>query len=260
MLHKISRAFGMLVASLIIFATHTTSASETGRVVASDAIQPHLAIDNDGAVYVVFIHDGNICVSVSKDKGLSFSEPAIAIDVKGRARGGMQRGPRIGVDAKRHLIVTAPVTFDDAEYEKKYPTADLYFVTSTDDGESWSQPQRVNEVPKKASESLHWMAVSPTGDAHVAWLDRRSRHGRGQDIYYAKISGGLVGENIKIASTVCECCAPGLAVDGDSNPFVAFREGGEKPSREIYATHSQDKGRSFSQPMQVNRINSKEDG
>ena len=256
MFHRISCFVGFI----LIVAAHTALGSEGGRVIAKDAIQPHIAIDNEAAIYVVFIHDGNICVSASKDKGASFSEPVIAIDVKGRARGGMQRGPRVGVDAQRHLIVTAPVTFDDAEYEKKYPTADLYFVTSSDGGTTWSPPQRVNEVPKKAPEALHWMAVSPTGEAHVAWLDLRSRQGRGQDIYYAKIDDGLVGENIKIASTVCECCAPGLAVGGDNNPFVAFREGGEKPSREIYATRSADKGRVFSQPVQVNQTNSKEHG
>ena len=33
--------------------------------------------------------------------------------------------------------VTAPVTFDDAEYKKRYPTAELFFVRSTDGGRTW---------------------------------------------------------------------------------------------------------------------------
>jgi hypothetical protein len=256
--HKIRIQLAMLVGVLLIFAVH--SVEGRGLMIVSEAIQPHVAVDNDGDIYVVFIHEGNICVSVSRNRGVNFSAPVIAIDVKGRARGGMQRGPRIGVDARKNLTVTAPVVFDDAEYEKQYPTADLYLVTSRDGGQTWSEPIRVNEVPKKAPESLHWMGVAPTGEAHIAWLDLRSRQGPGQDVYYAKVTDGKVGENIKIASTVCECCAPGLAVSSDGNPFVAYREGGQKESREIYATYSADNGRSFSEPVQLNREPSNEHG
>ena len=105
------------------------------------------------------------------------------------------------------------VTFDDAEYEKRYPTADLYLVRSTDGGKMWSTPRQVNEVTKQAPEALHWMAVAPRGEVHVAWLDRRDREQSGQDIYYSTVVDGEVGTNVKVARTVCECCAPGLAID-----------------------------------------------
>jgi hypothetical protein len=219
-----------------------------------------MVIAGDGTIYVTFIHRGNICVAVSRDGGASFSKPAVAIDVKGRAKGGAQRGPRIGVDAKGHVKVTAPVTFDEAEYQKRYPTAELYLVTSADGGKTWTKPLQVNEVAKKAPEALHWMAVAPSGDVHVAWLDLRDRDGRGQDIFCAKVSGSRVGKNIKVASTVCECCAPGLAVDPNGNPFIAYREGGTKSSREIFAIRFTDNGGSFGSPVQLNRRPSMEDG
>src|SRR5262245_10841812 len=82
--------------------------------IVSDAIQPHMAIDHEGGIYVTFLHKGNISVSLSRDGGKSFSKPVIAIDVQGRMKGGMHRGPRIGVDAKKNLVVTAPAVFDDA--------------------------------------------------------------------------------------------------------------------------------------------------
>jgi hypothetical protein len=228
--------------------------------IATDAIQPQVAIDAEGNIYVAMLHKGNIAVSVSTDRGKSFSEPVVAIDVKGRMKGGRQRGPRIGVDAKKNLVVTAPAVFDEAEFQRKYPTADLYVVTSKDGGKSWTKPVRVNEVPKKAPESLHWLAVTPSGEAHVAWLDLRGRQGPGQDIYFAKVVNGKVSKNNSIATDVCECCAPGLAVDSSGNPFVAFREGGKKPSREIFAIRSANKGASFSRPVQLNKDPSQEDG
>jgi hypothetical protein len=227
--------------------------------IVSDAIQPQMVI-SDGGIYVVFIYKGNIAVSVSRDEGRSFSSPVIAIDVKGRGRGGAHRGPRIGVDAQNHLTVTAPLTFDDAEYKRRYPTADLFFAHSTDGGKTWTRPVQVNEVAKKAPEALHWMAVAPSGESHVAWLDMRSREKAGQDIFYARLADGKVGQNHKVASTVCECCAPGLAVDADANPFLAFREGGDRSSREIFARHSSDGGRTFTEIVQVNRTKTLEHG
>jgi hypothetical protein len=150
--------------------------------------------------------------------------------------------------------------FDEAEFRNKYPTADLYVVTSKDGGQTWTQPVRVNEVAKKAPESLHWLAVTPAGEAHVAWLDRRDREGPGQDVFYAKVVDGRVGKNVQVASTVCECCAPGLAVDESGNGLVAFREGGQKSSRELFAVRSADHGRTFSNPVQINGSPTQEDG
>lgn len=231
-----------------------------GLVVARDASQPHAAIDSDGNIYVVFIQGGNIKVAVSTDKGKTFGEPVIAIDNNGRARGGMHRGPRIGVDAKKTLTVTAPLCFDEAEFKKPYPTAELWFVQSTDGGKTWSKPVRINEAEKKAPEALHWMAVAPGGEVHVAWLDMRDRKTEGQDLYYARIKDGKVGRNVKIAQTVCECCAPWVSVDDKGNPIVAFREGGQKPSREIFAMRSTNKGESFGPPVRLNTQPSKVGG
>jgi hypothetical protein len=104
------------------------------------------------------------------------------------------------------------------------------------------------------------MTVSPSGVAHVAWLDRRDCEKSGQDIYYATVVDGEVGANEKIATTVCECCAPGLTVDAAGNPLVAYREGGTNPSREIFARWSTNGGRSFGEAMQINKQKTLENG
>lgn len=203
-------------------------------VVAADAAQPHLAMDPDGAIVAVFIRGGNIECSTSSDGGKTFSAPVVAIDAKGRARGGMQRGPRVAVDGQKTVYVTAPLTFDDAEFQKRYPTQDLFLATSTDGGKTFGKPAMVNDVPKKAPESLHWLAAGADG-AYVAWLDLRARE-KGQDLFLAKITekGKKISRNMPAASALCECCAPGLAVDPKGNPVLAYRDGAGKSSRPIF--------------------------
>ncbi len=229
-------------------------------LVSADAKQPSVAVDGEGRVFVAYLHGGNVVVSASADRGATFAAPVVAIDAKGRARGGRQRGPRLGVDGKGRLTVTAPLTFDEEENQKKYPSPEVYLATSSDGGVTWSSsPVRVNEVEKKAPEGLHASRVAADGTVHVAWLDLRGRRGKGQDLWYARVVDGKVGSNVRVAEEVCECCAPGLALDGAGNPLLAWREGGEKDSRELFSLRSTDGGATFGKPVRINRTPTKED-
>lgn len=229
-------------------------------VVARDAVQPHLAVDGKGTLHAVFLRNGNIEIASSADRGMSFSEPRVAIDAKGKARGGMQRGPRVAVDGKGTVYVSAPLSYDPAEWAKRYPTQDLYLATSADGGRSFGAPVMVNDQPKKAPESLHWLAASPGDGAFVAWLDIRARE-KGQDLFLAKITeqGKKISRNAPLATALCECCAPGLAVDAKGNPIVAFREGGGKTNRPIGLLISKNGGTSFGAPVRLNTEDSKVD-
>ena len=237
---------------LALLALPATRQESEPVVIAKDALQPHLAADPDGAFYCAFLRNGNIEVATSSDGGKTWSAPAVAIDAKGKARGGMQRGPRIGVDDRKRVTVTAPVCFDPKELKAPSPKSDLWIARSTDGGRTFGPPARVNEKPGTAAEALHALAVAPSGEAHVAWLDARGR-AKGQDLYYAKIAEGKPGPNVKVGDTVCECCAPGLALDGTGNPTLAWRDGGPTDSRPLWFVTSKDGGKSFTPPLQVNQ-------
>lgn len=225
------------------------SASPRATVIASGAIQPHLAASEDGSFFAVFIRNGNIECSTSADKGTTWSAPVVAIDAGGKAKGGMQRGPRVAVDAKKIVYVTAPICFDEAEFAKQYPTQDLYLAVSTDGGKSFSKPVQINEVSKKAPESLHWLAAAPNGDVFVAWLDMRQQV-KGQDLAWVKITdqGRKIGKNQIIPGPLCECCAPGLTVDAKGNPMLIYRESGKRNRAVLLAA-----GPSFSRVARVNQ-------
>jgi hypothetical protein len=228
-------------------------------LVAKEAAQPHLVADKEGAFYCAFLRNGNIEVSTSSDDGKTWSAPVVALDAKGKARGGMQRGPRIGVDDRKNVFVTAPVCFDPDQQREVYPKADLWLALSTNGGKTFEPPVQINEKAGTAPESLHAMSVAPSGEVHVAWLDMRDRK-EGQDLYYAKVAGGKPGKNLKLAATLCPCCAPGIAIDGAGNPAVAWRDGGPMESRPVWIAASKDGGKSFRAPARVHQGETKVPG
>lgn len=241
---------------MMLFLLALLAATPDGAVViARDAIQPHLAAAEDGTLHAVFIRNGNIEVASSADRGKTWSAPAVAIDARGKAKGGMQRGPRIAVDAKKTVYVTAPLCFDEAEFAKRYPTQDLYLAVSTDQGKVFSKPVQINEAAKKAPESLHWLAAAPGGDVFVAWLDMRQTE-KAQDLAWVKISdqGRKVGKNQILTGPLCECCAPGLAVDAKGNPAIIYRESGKKNRPIVLAG-----GAALSRVVRVNQAESRVD-
>jgi hypothetical protein len=221
--------------------------------VAQGATQPHLAIGEKGEIYAVFISGGNTQFSISTDKGKTFSRPVVAIDGGGKVTGGCQRSPRVGVDAKGTIYVTDPLA--------RHP--DLVLAVSTDGGKTFSNPVVVNDAPKQNEEALHWLAVSPGGDVHVAWLDRRLRgNNPGKDLAYAKVTdqGKRVHKNVMLQGPICECCAPGLATDAKGNPVLVYREGGKQSNRQVFIAISPNGGTSFPKVARLNQGESKVDG
>jgi hypothetical protein len=237
-----------LLLILLLGVVRSDGAGISGPVkVASEAIQPHMAIGNNGSIYVVFIRRGNIDVAVSHDKGQTFSAPVTAIDAQGKAGGGCQRGPRIGVDANRIVYITDPLS--------KWP--DIVLAVSSDGGKAFSKPRPVNDVPDQSGEALHWLAVSSAGELQVAWLDRRLRGERpGKDLACAKVTGEgtNVHANLVLPGPICECCAPGVAVDGRGNPSIVYREGQIQANRQIFLVTSTNGGTSFMPPARVNGV------
>jgi hypothetical protein len=219
--------------------------------VAKDAIQPQLAQDADGTFYCVYIRGGNVELTVSSDGGATWSAPVTAIDADGTAKGGRQRGPRIGVDAKKNVTVTAALCFDEKARKEKNPPNELWLARSEDGGKTFGKPVRVNDADGTARESLHQLAVARDGTAHVVWLDERG--GKGNSLWHSRVTEGKPGRNAKISPPVCPCCAPGIALDGKGNPLVIYREMADDGSREIFLTTSRDAGRSFTPPNRVNR-------
>jgi hypothetical protein len=85
---------------------------------------------------------------------------------------------------------------------------DVWFIKSTDGGNTWSEIKKVNDDPPGKHQFLTWMTVDQkTGIIYFVFYDRRNYSDNQTDVFIAKSTdGGETFENIKISA----------------NPFLPF--------------------------------------
>ena len=179
-------------------------------------------------VVVTFGSGSGIYFASSTDGGHRFSSPLKMAD-SGALALGHHRGPRINLlpDA---IVISAVLS------------GNLIAWRSTDHGKTWARSSAINDVPDAAKESLHAMASDPHGVLFAAWLDGRAS---GTRLYgsLSKDGGRTWSKNVHIYSspdgTICQCCAPSVAIDETGEIWVMFRNVLDG-DRDLYLTHSAD--------------------
>ncbi len=80
---------------------------------------------------------------------------------------------------------------------------DVFFVKSTDGGNTWSSPLRVNDDQTTRHQFFTWMTVDQsTGHIWAMFYDRRNTTGDATDVYVAKSTdGGDTFENFKVSQS-----------------------------------------------------------
>lgn len=80
---------------------------------------------------------------------------------------------------------------------------DVFFSSSTDEGQTWSTPVKVNDTP--ANDTTHqfytWMAVDPYDRIHVVWHDTRAGGRIGQYYAYSTDFGQTWSQNYRASDT-----------------------------------------------------------
>lgn len=172
--------------------------------------QPRLALDGRGRVWLAHGEGSDVFVARSDDGGKTFA-PAIKIATVPKLMLGMRRGPRLVVHEDR---LTVTVIGEE-----------LIAFSSTDAGKTWSEPATINDVPGSAREGLHDLALSPTGELFVTWLDLRN--GRTELWGASSADGRAWKANARIYAspekTICECCHPSALFDARGALAVMWR-------------------------------------
>jgi hypothetical protein len=172
--------------------------------------------------------------------------------------GGLQ--PQVAVDSLGtvHLI-----------YLKGDPAgSDVFYVRSTDDGQTWSNPIRVNRVPGSAIalgtvRGAH-LAVGRNGRVHVAWMGSKDAEPKAPNgkppMLYARLSASgdsFEPERNLISSHVGVDGGGSVAADEAGNVYVAWhapeRPGGKEQDRRVWVARSTDDGVTFAPEVALSK-------
>ena len=206
-----------------------------------DVHEPQAAVDAQGRVFVVYATPKLVSISVSSDSGATFGAP-IAVGEIGKIAVGMRRGPRVVATANSVVVSAIGGARGDGH------DGDLVAWRSTTGGVRWEFPARVSDYPGSAREGLHAMAAGPKGEIACAWLDVRS--GKSEVFCALSADEGKTFSADRLVyrspeGSVCECCAPSIAIDAHGALHVMFRNELDG-ARDLYVTDSSDGGKTFS--------------
>ena len=166
------------------------------------------AVAPDGTLYVAYFGflplggepEPGIFLSVSRDGGQSFAGPYLVSRVNFWTPGFCQSGPygfrtaplpSIAVGARGEVYVAYNSATGTLTAGPSDPS-DIFFVSSSDGGRTWSRPVKVNDDNTTAGQFMPWIAFRKSDSTlHIAWIDQRySRDYFGYDIFYASSSDG----------------------------------------------------------------------
>ncbi|MEM6802177.1 MAG: sialidase family protein [Bacteroidota bacterium] len=165
------------------------------------------AVGPKGEIYVAWALNEKIYFDKSTDKGMSWMEKDIVvadqpggwtIDIPGLNRSnGM---PVLACDVSK-ADTRGNLYINWADQKHGEEDTDIWLSKSTDGGNSWSAPKRVNDDPPGKQQFLTWMSIDQTtGYIYIVFYDRRNHEGLETDVYIAySTDGGENFTNVKIS-------------------------------------------------------------
>lgn len=167
------------------------------------------AVGPNGEVYVAWVGPEGIVLDKSLDQGLTWLDEDIYItDVPG---GWAFNIP--GISRCNGLPITkcdlsggpyhGTIYVNWSDQRNGTDDTDVWLAKSTDGGETWSTPVRVNDDPPGKQQFFTWMDVDQvTGDLWFVWYDRRNYNDNNTDVYMAvSRDGGESFINFKVSET-----------------------------------------------------------
>ena len=166
-------------------------------------------VDLEGRIYVTWARNGGIYLDRSYNGGETWlyndllvtkQEAGWTMDIPGISRcNGM---PVLAIDnspSKSHGSLY--IVYAD---QKNGPEdTDIFFARSTNKGDYWPAPKRINRDEPGRHQFLPWMAVDQqTGHIYIVYYDRRAYEDLRTDVYLAySFDGGNSFKEVKISET-----------------------------------------------------------
>jgi hypothetical protein len=207
---------------------------------------PRIALLEDNRPVVYWGKTGanpTLYISVWKDG--SFKDP-VALNTNGIEPnlwgGGL--GPQIAAQGNTIFLVF-----------EKYGEG-IYCIKSDDEGESFSNPVKADELPTGRFATLPSVAIDPSGNPIVSFITADAFE---QDALYEitkSTDGGLsfplptVANMAADGGKVCECCPASIAAVSDDELYLGFRNN-DNNVRDMWVSKSTDGGLNFTESVDI---------
>lgn len=148
---------------------------------------PSASFDENGRLWVAFVHDQHVYVSHSDDRGSSFS-PAVQVNAvaEDTEYNGENRPKMVTRDGRTILLSWTTKT------SPKF-TGEIRFTRSIDGGRSFETPRTINDDKLFTGHRFESLFLTESGHIYLAWIDKRDLEASllqdktyvGAAIYYA---------------------------------------------------------------------------
>lgn len=163
----------------------------------------------DGEIYVSWSYNDKIYFDRSKDGGTNWLKKDVVvadqpggwtIDISGLNR---SNGMPV-IDCDRSMgNYSGSIYVNWSDQRNGTEDTDIWLSRSLDQGDTWSDPIRVNNDGTGSHQFLSWMSIDQTsGYLYLVFYDRRNHHDDTTDVYLAySMDGGSSFVNIKISES-----------------------------------------------------------
>ncbi|MEM9858349.1 MAG: sialidase family protein [Bacteroidota bacterium] len=167
------------------------------------------AVGPQGYIYVAWAFDEKIYLDRSYDKGKTW----LRNDIMVRSQPGGWSFDVPGINRTNGMPVliadNSPTQYQGMLYlnwsdqQNGENDTDIWFARSSNGGDTWTVPKKVNDDEGGKHQFLSWMAQDyTTGYLYILYYDRRAYDDNQTDVYLAySNNGGVTFENVKISET-----------------------------------------------------------
>ena len=185
------------------------------------------AIGPNGEVYVTWAFDEKLYFDKSLDGGTTWGNDKVISDQPGGWTIDIPGIPRCnGMPITEVDLSDGPnrghIYVNWGDQRNGIDDTDIWIAKSSDSGNTWTPPKRVNDDLAGKHQFLSWMDVDPlTGYIYIVFYDRRAYSDNATDVYLAySTDGAMTFTNIKISEKPFTPTIGGFF--GDYNDISAY--------------------------------------
>lgn len=215
---------------------------------ASSSSSPRLGLWVPNTVFALTVagdeSQSRLQLQFSRDGGDTFGKPIILSEPNAKIRGGGENSPVLATNVRADIY---------AGWFQNVAGATQLMLKSVDPNPG--KPVNVLDADRNSETYAGFptLAATRAGEVYVAWLDERDKAEGSSSVYFSHSTdhGVTFSRNVRIAASACVCCRPQLYAGPRGEIYLAWRQVFAGDVRDMVLAHSNDGGKTFSQPVRV---------